>query len=291
MIKRRVYLVVTILTELCAAGFWIYYFHGLLTTVSVRVPVAGWVVATALCAVCVYVFKGLRMYLILMEQNIRFARYLPLFLKTTLISIVLPYKLGEVFRAYCFSYAVGSLSCGVISVLVDRFFDTVPLIAFALFLRFGAGGENMLLTPVFLFLLLFLAFSALFYLAYPSTSHYLNRFLLTRTNNSKSVYFLFLLDTLDEWYRYCVALVQGRAIILLVLSFFAWATEYVALYCTARAYGGRFAVTDFTVYLNQILVGTADFPANLYTGIGLLLLTVATGILCINKLQNRGKEK
>ena len=85
--------------------------------------------AIALIAFCmVHAIKMMRMYLIIMDQKVSFDRYVPAYLRTTLVNLIVPYKLGEISRIGVFYRISGGFKTGFFSVLIDRFFDTLALV-------------------------------------------------------------------------------------------------------------------------------------------------------------------
>ena len=76
----------------------------------------------------VHVAKAMRLYLIVIDEKIPFRRFLFLYSATTLVNLLIPYKLGEFFRIFVFIKATGDKKIGFLSVLLDRFFDTVALV-------------------------------------------------------------------------------------------------------------------------------------------------------------------
>ena len=49
----------------------------------------------------VHIFKMMRLYLVLMEHKIDFGKFVLLYLKSTLVNLIIPFKLGEVYRVFC----------------------------------------------------------------------------------------------------------------------------------------------------------------------------------------------
>ena len=76
----------------------------------------------------VHLIKMMRMYLIVMDRKVSFDRFVPAYLRTTFVNLLIPYKLGELYRVFVFYRISGNLMTGFFSVLIDRFFDTVALV-------------------------------------------------------------------------------------------------------------------------------------------------------------------
>lgn len=78
--------------------------------------------------IAVHFFKMLRLYLVLMEHRISFGRFILLYLRTTFINLIIPFKLGELYRIEEIARVTKIWQVGFLSVLVDRFFDTLALL-------------------------------------------------------------------------------------------------------------------------------------------------------------------
>ena len=76
----------------------------------------------------VHIAKMTRLYLVLLEQKISFGRFVVVYLKTTCVNLIVPFKLGEIYRVYALAKETKKFPVGFLSVLVDRFFDTVSLL-------------------------------------------------------------------------------------------------------------------------------------------------------------------
>ena len=60
-----------------------------------------WLIPVFLVAfVLVHFAKMLRLYLVLMEHELSFGRFVILYMKTTLINLIIPFKLGEIYRIF-----------------------------------------------------------------------------------------------------------------------------------------------------------------------------------------------
>ena len=110
----------------------------------------------------VHVAKAMRLYLIVIDEKIPFRRFLFLYSATTLVNLLIPYKLGEFFRIFVFIKATGDKKIGFLSVLLDRFFDTVALVLILLpyeLLSNGTVSSSTLLLAAFVVVLVFVYIS------------------------------------------------------------------------------------------------------------------------------------
>ena len=137
----------------------------------------------------VYILKCLRLYIILYEKGISMEEHLKQFCKTTAVSILLPFKLGELFKAYCYSYQLKNSLLGISSIIIDRFYDTAALLTIlSLFIVMG----KMPVTALFLGMLVFSLLVILAYTSFPAIYTYWNHYFLiskASENNLRSLVF------------------------------------------------------------------------------------------------------
>lgn len=234
------------------------------------------IVIGVVCIMAIYIIKAIRLYFIMLEKRLTLKRFFRVYTKTTLVNLVFPFKMGEVFRMYCYGNELKNYKASLLLILVDRYFDTIPLLV--LLLGFTVLGKNPI-TSIVLILSVFIVAVTVFYITFPSTYKYLNRYLIMNTNSERGIWALDILKKISYWYLYVKELVVGRVVILLVLSACAWLTECVALYCLVIGLGNRFAITDFLLYMNSVFLGDGNLYVNLYIGISAILLIGQAGII------------
>lgn len=231
----------------------------------------SWTLLAVICACIVYAIKALRLYLILMEKRISLSRFVRVYIKTTVVSLVLPLKMGELFRAYCYGVELQDFSDSILSVLVDRYFDSIPLVAVVLgYLVVGQGY----MSTISAVLLLFVISITLLYLLVPSTFSYFNRFLMTKITTRKSLALLDAWEHVSQWHCYAAVLIHGRTPILLTVSCLAWGVEYVALWALSQVLKVPFSGQQFVNYLNSAFLGSVGGVSSAYLILGTILFTV-----------------
>ena len=217
----------------------------------------------------VHFIKALRLYFLMLETRLTVTRFLRVYVKTTLVNLVLPFKLGEFFKMYCLGHELNNSKTGILLILVDRYFDTLPLMILILgFTLLGQGD----LKGIVVILIGFLTVVTIAYAMFPSTFAYMNRFLIMNTHSERGLMSLELLRKMRYWYSYIQELVKGRELILLVLSSLSWAMEYIALYSLIRGISHKFSATDFVAYMDSIFMGSISEYINLYVGISAVIL-------------------
>ena len=85
---------------------------------------------------------------------------LKVYIKTAFVNLLIPFKLGEIYRMYAYGYKIKSYSKGVITIIVERYFDALVLLALLLLLSLR-GGVNSGGIIVLALLAIFVVFSSL----------------------------------------------------------------------------------------------------------------------------------
>lgn len=222
----------------------------------------------------VHMFKMIRMYLIVMEKNVPFKRFVPAYFRTTLVNLIIPFKIGEIYRVAVFSRITGIFNVGLFSVLVDRFFDTLALIIILLPYQLFSGrgiSTSVAVLTVFLLLLIFA------YACFSSSYRYLNRYIITSKTSKRSMMVLRILELVNECYMYVKELVLGRYGLLILFSFGAWIMEILVLMGIARAIGHGFSASEFGDYISSIMSAGSTGLSVIYT----VYSAVIIGVACI----------
>lgn len=223
--------------------------------------------------IIVHAIKLMRLYLIMVEDDIPFGRFVFAYFRTTLINLIIPYKLGEIYRIAAFSHESGKIKNGFFSVLVDRFFDTLAIV-FILFpyQMFIKGEVSMPVLILFAFVMCVL----FTYVVFPSTYKFLNRYIIVKRNSAKSLAALNVLEIMNGWYEYVKKLVTGRYGMLVLFSFAAWIGEMLILAGFYKIYGQAFSVESFGLYIETIISGGSYRLQSEYNLITVLVIAAAT---------------
>lgn len=220
----------------------------------------------------VHAAKMIRLYLVLMERRIPFWRFVLLYLKTTFVNLVIPFKLGEVFRIYCISRESGKFQTGVLSVVVDRFFDTAVLLLFLLpvqvFLTRRISGVALVLLAVLLLLMIL-------YVTFQSVYTYLNRYIILNKNSNRSLAFLKGLEFARGWYEDVRELITGRSPLIFSFSCLGWMLELGVLKLLSKIIGEYFGIMSFNDYIETIFRAGNSHLLQVYTWVGAVLLGIA----------------
>jgi hypothetical protein len=169
--------------------------------------------------------KYIKFYLIIIKNKIKLNSYTNKYLKTTLVNIVIPYKLGEVYRFYEFGNVIGYKN-SLFSIIIDRFFDILGLLIFVV--PFEIINDKQLSVPTILFICGLLVL-ALIYLIFPFFYKFINLYLLKNGNSKKSLYALSTLEKCKEMHNIIKDRIYCRGIIILLISVCYWGVEFLAL--------------------------------------------------------------
>lgn len=229
-----------------------------------------------ICFAFVHMAKMLRLYLILLDEKIPFSRFVYLYFLTTLINLIIPYKLGEFFRIYKFSKTIKSYQVGLTSVLVDRFFDTMALVFILLPFELLMTYKVTLTT---LFLTIFIVILVFVYRVYPSSYTYLNRYIIMRKTSRRSMTVLKALELLKAVYDYVRKLIIGRYSLLTLLSFLAWTMECAIIYLVGQCFGVNMS-DNISTYISSLISRNGTVLSRIYV----LFCVVAIGVALIISL-------
>lgn len=239
--------------------------------------------------ILVHAAKMLRLYLVLMEHKIGFGRFVLLYLKTTLVNLIIPLKLGELYRIYCISRETKHWQVGVLSILVDRFFDTLALCMILLPLDILIFGRLSFITMSFLGIM---ALIVICYVSILPTFQYLNRYIIRQKSSSRAMAALKGLDVVKIWYDFTQNLIRGRFALIFLFSLAGWLLEIGTIKLLAAYLTIPFGVGDFTGYIEAIFgIGSSELlkPYTLY---GILFMFVFTlmGIV-VMFIKSRSKKR
>ncbi len=238
--------------------------------------------------ICVHFIKMMRLYLIVMDRKVSFDRFVPAYLRTTLVNLLIPYKLGEVYRVIVFSRISKGFRTGFFSVLIDRFFDTLALCLILLPYQLLYLGRVAVPTML---LAAFTAVIIITYMVFPASYTFLNRYIITSKDSKRSMMALSALEHVNGWYTYVRDLVKGRYGILFLFSLAAWILEMAVLAGFTKIMGGKFSVADFGAYIESIVSGRSYDMKVWYTYASTIVIAVLTVIFTVRYLVIKHKSK
>ena len=259
--KKRTFLynLINIIVLLLAVGIFAlsYVISGMATSFTIST-----LVVITVTVVLVHFLKAFRLYLALYGSDISLSTYAKTYCKVTPVSILLPFKLGELFRMYCYGYTTGNMLKGIVTVILDRFVDTVALVTMIIVVWIANGG---LMMPIVYILAVFIAVAALLFFAFPGLYTYWKKFLLRANATPRKLRALRYLESFNRVYQEILTVTKGRGIILYILSLLAWSIEMGSV----AIFGG-----DLSDYLTSALSDSQSYELKQFIFISVILLIV-----------------
>lgn len=266
--KNRWYYAINIITISTTLIFLYCDIFLVLQSDFLQSEIIGWGAVTVFMAAAVYIIKGIRLYLIMLEHRITIERYIKTYIKTTLVTLMLPLKIGELFKMYCYGVEMGDYRNGCVCILVDRYFDTIPLILLLVgFTFFSSEGVSFIV----LLLLAFMVSITIIYLIFPSSYRYINKFCIIHSNSQNGIKTLKILEGLKKWYGYTQNMIRGRNVILIMLSAITWLIEYGIIMCLSVALHDKNGVETFITYINSIFIRSNNTYVHIYVLISAII--------------------
>ncbi len=219
--------------------------------------------------ILVHLIKAGRLYLALYGSEITLSSHIKIYSKITPVSVILPYKLGEFFRMYCYGRQLGNNLKGIVIILLDRFMDSIALASMLLLIWILYGGH---IIPFVYVLIGFLVFAMIAYLIFPGIYSFWKKFILQSKATKRKLMLLKILDSLNMIYREIESVTKGRGILLYVMSLAAWAVEMgsvvvlhggsdqysmnqeISEYLLSAMGQGRFVMLRLFVYISIVLL-------------------------------------
>ncbi|SFN78369.1 Lysylphosphatidylglycerol synthase TM region [Pseudobutyrivibrio sp. UC1225] len=269
--KSFAYNLINILVLLLAALIFFMNFEGLKDFQQIG---GGQILIIIATVMLVHFLKALRLYLALYGADITPSTYAKTYCKVTPVSILLPFKLGEFFRMYCYGHYTGNMLKGVVTVLMDRFMDTIALVTMIIVMWLGSGEA---IIPLVYLLLVFIVAFVLMFLVFPGLYSYWKKFLLRADASTRKIAALKSLEAMNKVYLEIMNVSRGRGIILYVLSLLAWVTEIGSVVVLARMNGinaDGSLTRKISEYLESALMGNQTIELRRFVLLSVVLMIV-----------------
>ena len=272
------------LTLLVMAAGGVYFFVTL-DHVGIRTILQEhrmWIPMLLMIAFITQMIKATRIYIIVMDTRLSYQKNLLLYATTTMINILLPYKIGELYRIALYGNQIGSYAGGAVRVLLDRAVDTAALLTFlTIILLFEVSA----VLPLYLLLLAMFVVLCAAWLIFPQLYRFWNDYLITKRHTKSATGALRTLSEINRAYEYLRELIRGRVFVMYLLSLAAWGLELIGIYMLT-VYTHSNSAEQISAYLTSALSTAANEHQKLYV---LCYLVALGGMLCISawKLKRR----
>lgn len=210
-----------------------------------------YILALFVIVLFVNAIKAWRFYFVLYgENNITRQEFIKQYCKTIPVNVVLPFKIGELFRVCCFGYQINSFFRGLVFVLVDRFFDTIALIIVLIFVSLLTAQQ---FSTLLYLLLIFVAVVVAIYLMLPGLCSYWKDYLLLTKATKSSIKALKTIAGIEKTYTQISTILKGKGSITLFMSLLAWIIELFGMFSIEKILNTNVDTVFFKNYLMTAL--------------------------------------
>lgn len=184
------------------------------------------VVLLVIIFLLIHVFKCFRQYLLLIEEGIHINEFIILYIRSTFCSMILPYKIGELYKAYLYGYKINNYIKGFIAVIIDKFFDALFLLIICISFEVN---NNLNLSAITWILLTFVILFVIIYFSFKQTYYYLNKHFMLHSNSKRTNFVLSWLERFYDIYKSVCHMIKGRELLLILFTILAWTFELILL--------------------------------------------------------------
>lgn len=248
----------------------------------------------AVLFILVHLAKMARLYLVLMEHKINLRSFVLLYCKTTFINLIIPFKIGELYRIYKIKKETKLWQVGVLSVVIDRFFDILALFLILLPVDIYYKTQISSVTGFFFVLL---ALITIVYMVVLPTYKYLNKYIIMHKQSNRSMLALKGLEYAKEWYDFSTNLIRGRFALITLSSLVGWISEVFLLKAFAMFLANMgqmtetFGIKNFPDYVASIFLGGGNSLTTKYTyGTALIFLVLSIIVIVATWIRREPKS-
>ncbi|WP_440113312.1 lysylphosphatidylglycerol synthase domain-containing protein [Paenibacillus sp. QZ-Y1] len=206
------------------------------------------IVIAIICYLIAHLIRICRLYILFIDRRFSFSEIVKVYIITTWINFVIPFKFGEIYRILEFSKLCRSFKMGIVAIWIERFFDSLLLMSiFIMFVNYHDKNHFIFFALLFLFLML----SVFCFFSFLPTFRYINRFLLSESKSPRGLLALEIMSSAREYYVYAKKLLNGKLAILLGTTFLVWVLEFFTYYLVLASIGSKFRWAK----INDLLYG------------------------------------
>ncbi len=249
------------------------YFFASLDDASIRISLLKYDVLLPLLLLIAFAaqwLKSMRMFVIMMDTQLSYRQNLALYSVATGINIMVPFKIGELYRIALYGRSIGSYVGGAVRVVFDRAVDTAALLTYLTILMLFQASTIL---PFYLFLLSLFTLFCVAWFVFPQLYRFWNDYLISQRHSRRSAKMLKTLSDLNTAYEYLRNILRGRTFVVYLLSMLAWGLELVGVY-VLTSYAKSDVITRISDYLKSTLSTTGNEYQKLFALCYLVVLFV-----------------
>lgn len=243
--NKTAYQVTNIIVLLAALAIFAYGYRS--EALGMTRYQVGYLVILFAVVVIVNIIKAVRFYFILAgDASITRGEFIKQYCKTVPVSVLLPFKSGELFRIFCYGHQITNMFMGIVYVILDRFFDTIALLVLIGIITFTTGQQLSIIAVI---LIAFVLLALILFFVFPKICEYWKRYLLVKKASESTLRYLKTVSTVEKVCNKIQDVIRGKGSIVFFMSFVAWMTELFGAYIIDRLYIGRADSGFFENYL------------------------------------------
>lgn len=221
-----------------------------------------------------HIIKMLRYYLILSENHINTYDFIKLYIKFSLVNILIPKKIGEIYKLYAIGEKIDNYRIALLSIITQIYFDLISIVLILIINLLVFKSVNILILILFSFTIVL---ASLTYIIFPATYRYLNTFFISKRDKRRDIYALDLLSQTNDLYKYQRDILKGKGGMILIISLIIWLLEYFVSFFIAKNIGMDYTLDTFSKYIANILLletNHVNILSAMYIVIGSILFAI-----------------
>lgn len=256
----------------------IFFFGKNISTMNIfnNISVNKYYIIIVILVLLVLIIKYVRVVSILMYADINNERIIKTYLKTVFVLISLPFKLGELYRFFAFGKEMRSYSKGIVTIIIDRFFDLSGLLIVFYIMR---TINNSIIVQDTIITVIFMVVIMIFFLfiTFEKTAKAYKNYVITHIHSKNILNILKYINNINKLYIYVNNIIKDRGIFLLILSLISWLLEYFAIYITINkiGYNSKYPSHDYA----SVLFYGNDVPFYVYSSIQFSVLLIILSVV------------
>lgn len=207
-----------------------------------------WMLVGAAAFLVLHTIKFIRLYFLLNESYVATGTLLALYLQCTIVNLLIPFKLGEVYRWYRIGNHIKDYKTALLSLVTERFFDISVVLGI---MTAGLLFFEIQINSTIIIFALITLFALLCYNGFSPTYRYLNSYFVTKRTSSKDIIALRLLEIGAEWNSHQKKITKNKSVMIFALSIIIWALEFITLLCVALSCRLKFGMSEFVAYISM----------------------------------------
>jgi hypothetical protein len=215
-----------------------------------------------------HVIRAIRIVVLMGRQDYSLWKLIYMQFYTNGINLILPFKLGEVYRVIEFNKLIKDSNRLLITVITEKTLDLLLLFIWALLAILFLGQQIEVLQTIVWVLLALIASSLIILFVIPENIRSVNVFLAKRYNSKWVISVLALTDRIASVIANMKHILRGNASTILLLTFAIWFFEMLGF-----TYLLPFMAEKSQVWLLSILVFLSSLIPSVSMGIGGLQLS------------------